>query len=375
MTTEYPYQKIVTFVREAIACGDYTPGSRIPSHRELCETFGVSRAPVLKALDALIHEGVLSAVQGSGVFVADKKAQRQKEEGGEIALLLHSANDFFQPFIQSCAQTLWARAHLLRVYVTEYHEDRERRVLETLARDSGVRGVLMSPEPNAKKMASFYDPMLRPYPKPLIAINRRLGELDVDFIEYDYVQGGRLLGEHLLKLGRRRALFYGADPRRMSWKPRLDGLLSANAGQGGIDVVEVWPVGLGPLRARQLSAMLKSRQIDVIVAGDDRFAAYIYNLLMALGVRVPDDVALAGFDDRECAQYLSPPLTTIAPPKQEAGGLAAEHILAKVQNPGHRVRLSLPCSLLERGSCATDEVAAEAYPFGSVEEEIAARLA
>ena len=374
MTTEYPYQKIVTFIHEAIACGDYAPGSRIPSHRELCETFGVSRAPVLKALDALIHEGALVAVQGSGVFVADKRDEGKSEDGGEIALLLHTANDFFQPFITSCAQTLSACGHSLRVYVTEYHEDRERRALDALANDSGVRGVLISPEPNPLKMTSFYAPMLSFYPKPLIAINRRAGEADADYIEYDYTQGGQLLGEHLLKLGKRRALFYGADPRRLSWRPRLDGLPDPRREGRGVEVAEVWPVGLGPLRARQLSAMLKSSQMDVIVAGDDRFAAHIYNMLMALGARVPEDVGLAGFDDRECAQYMTPPLTTVAPPKAEAGRLAAEHILAKARDPQHRVRLSLPCKLEVRGSCATDEVTIEAYPFERVEEEIAARL-
>jgi GntR family transcriptional regulator, arabinose operon transcriptional repressor len=363
MSSEFPYQKIESYLREAILCGDFPPGAQIPSQRELSETFGVSRAPVLKALAVLIQEGLLHGIQGSGVFVADKTSQHPSGGQGEIALLIPSYN-YYAEFIRPLTETLSKQGYVLRIYMTGYHADEERDILQRILNDPALDGVLMSPESNDRKMREFYSPLLAETRKPLILINRRIPELDMDFIEYDYVQGGRILADYLLKAGLQKILFHGADPRRDSWRPRLEGLTQRLKEDGINGPVETFPMDLGPVFVRRLSEMLKHGEIDVVVGADDNHAAYIYNLLLALDKKIPDDVAMAGFDDRECAAFMSPPLTTVAPAKQEAGQLAAEHILHKIANPAHRVQLALPCKLILRGSCAPAERAMDAYPFG-----------
>ncbi len=70
------YQQLMLRLKNDIIAGVYPPGGRIPSEQLLCETYGVSRVTVRKALLDLVQEGLLVRRQGKGTFVADKRLQR-----------------------------------------------------------------------------------------------------------------------------------------------------------------------------------------------------------------------------------------------------------------------------------------------------------
>lgn len=70
------YQQLMTRLKNDILAGVHAPGTRIPSEQALCETYGVSRVTVRKALLDLVQEGMLVRRQGKGTFVADKRLQR-----------------------------------------------------------------------------------------------------------------------------------------------------------------------------------------------------------------------------------------------------------------------------------------------------------
>ncbi len=362
MSSKFPYKKILDYLREGICCGDFPAGKRIPSQKELCVTFGVSRAPVLKALAILTQEGLLSPVQGSGMFVADRS--RPSAAGkGEIALVIPVASEYYTEFVNALQDAVFAAGYLLRIYTTGYNEEVERAVLRQLAGDRNASGIIFSPQGNARKMAEFYPGLLRRTGKPVILVNRRIPGSDLDYLEYDYEQGGRMLAGYLLELGLTRMIFHGADPRRNSWEPRLRGLQQGYRERNISAPVLQLPATLGPVHMRRLAELFKAGKVDVIVSADDRFVGELCHLLEALCIRVPDDIALAGFDNLECASYIDPPLTTVAPAKAEAARLAAEHMVRKFHDPGHQVRLSLPCTLIERASCRHTDAAERVYPF------------
>ena len=357
----FPYQRIVDYFRQGIECGDFPPGSQLPSQQQLGETFGVSRAPVLKALGILSNEGLIRSVQGLGAFVVHRAAASYPN-GNEVALLLPHAT-FHHALVRALQDTLFDTGYLLRIYVTAYREQRERAYVEHAVKDASVCGLLLSPQSAPHKMKEFYPALLSDVPKPIILINRRIQDTNIDFVEYDYVQGGRMLADHLLRLGHKRVIFYGIDPRRTSWEPRLRGLRSRFQEEGIDPLVDCFPMGLGPVLIRRLSARLKAREADVIVSADDAHATYLYDFLIALGQDVPGDIAVVSFDDREFSRYMSPPLTTIAPAKAEAGRLAAEALIRKIEDPTHSVHVSLPCKLIVRASCGSPETATHMSPF------------
>ena len=88
-----------------------------------------------------------------------------------------------------------------------------------------------------------------------------------------------------------------------------------------------------------------------IFAMNDLMAAGCMAVLTSEGLRIPQDIAVAGFDNREIAEYLQPPLTTVALPTTKIGVQAALHIIDMISNPRiHPAREIINCSIVERAS-------------------------
>ena len=88
-----------------------------------------------------------------------------------------------------------------------------------------------------------------------------------------------------------------------------------------------------------------------IFAMNDLMADGCMAVLTSEGLRIPQDIAVAGFDNREIAEYLQPPLTTVALPTTEIGVQAALHIIDMISNPRiHPAREIINCSIVERAS-------------------------
>ena len=84
---------------------------------------------------------------------------------------------------------------------------------------------------------------------------------------------------------------------------------------------------------------------------NDLMAAGCMHVLNEAGLRIPEDMAVAGFDNREIASYLQPPLTTVQLPTTEIGTSAALHIMKKINTPATPpVRGIIHCSIVERQS-------------------------
>ena len=89
----------------------------------------------------------------------------------------------------------------------------------------------------------------------------------------------------------------------------------------------------------------------VIFAMNDLMAAGCMHVLNEAGLRIPEDMAVVGFDNREIASYLQPPLTTVQLPTTEIGTSAALHIMEKINNPSvPPVREIIHCSIVEWSS-------------------------
>lgn len=91
--------------------------------------------------------------------------------------------------------------------------------------------------------------------------------------------------------------------------------------------------------------------VEVLIANDDGIALEIVGNLQARGIRVPDDVAVVGFDDIEESRYAIPTLTTARQPLHEQGRRAAELVLAQLQGETVAPQINLPTQLMVRQSC------------------------
>lgn len=135
---------------------------------------------------------------------------------------------------------------------------------------------------------------------------------------------------------------------------RLEGYKEAMA-RAGLTVPEGYVISSdfefgGGFSAMQKLLMLPALPQAVFI-GNDAMAVGAYQALYQSGLRIPQDMALVGYDDIELARYMTPPLTTIHQPKDELGELAIDVLIHRMADPGQKQqRVQLTPELVVRGS-------------------------
>lgn len=171
----------------------------------------------------------------------------------------------------------------------------------------------------------------------------------------DDAQGGRLATEHLLWHGRRHLAHIMGPLRFEAARQRLEGMRAVLAAHD-LDLPDQrvlagsWQEGWGYEAVGQLLAA--DPHVDGIFCGNDQLARGVVDGLRERGVRVPDDVAVVGFDNWEIiAAETRPPLTTVDMNLHELGRHAGTRLLAMIGGERESGIVQLPCSLVIRESC------------------------
>lgn len=173
----------------------------------------------------------------------------------------------------------------------------------------------------------------------------------------DDYQGGLMMTEHLIRLGRQRIALLGSDPECLEIQQRVDGYTAALAAAGRqIDarymVKSISTSQAGYEAMRRL--LVQAPHLDAVVVMSDVMALGALEALRTAGRSVPDDIAVVGYDDISLAAYCSPPLTTVRQNVPAAGGLLVGRLLATVEGrPAPPV--TLPVELVIRRSCGALE--------------------
>jgi LacI family transcriptional regulator len=143
--------------------------------------------------------------------------------------------------------------------------------------------------------------------------------------------GGRAAAEHLLAIGRRRIAHIAGPRRFLAARLRARGFAAALADAGVTPCGEIkfgeWTEHWG----REAAGLLLADRPDAIFCGSDQIARGVTDTLRAVGRRVPDDVAIVGFDNwLPMATGALPPLTSVDPCLEEVGRMAATRLLAAI---------------------------------------------
>ncbi len=190
---------------------------------------------------------------------------------------------------------------------------------------------------------------------PVVILDRELKAMKSDSVVVDNRDGGYQATKHLIR-GNHRRIGCICGPKTLTLaKERLQGYKDALSEAG----LPVDPTLIkngdfhieGGYSAVQVLLSLSNR-ITAVFASNDLMAVGALRGISACKLRVPDDVAVVGFDNFAFAKYTEPPLTTVAQPIREMGKLATELVMARV-NGEHREpqRHLLEASLVVRGSC------------------------
>jgi LacI family transcriptional regulator len=282
---------------------------------------------------------VLSAIAELGYVRNDSARQLRAGRSNTIAVVvLDVANPFFTDVVRGVE--LAADELGVMVVVCNSGEDpaRERRHLEQLEQQR-VRGVLITPVED--QPGSRLEQLIR-RGTPVVLVDRGSSPHNRCSVAVDDVLGGRLAGAHLVEQGHRRVAFVGGPPSIQQVADRHRGVAGALAGTGAELVVVATP-SLTVASGRQAGAEIADRppgaRPTAVFCANDLLALGVLQEMTLRGLRVPEDIAIIGYDDIDFAAAAAVPLSSIRQPREQLGRTAAQLLLEEVEEgDGHRHR-------------------------------------
>lgn len=301
--------------------------------REVARLAGVSLGTVsnylndTKPVSATARTQIEAAIESLG-FVPNtaSRVMRGKRNTAIGFVIPDSGNPFFAEVARGVEDAALAAGLVIVVCNTHGDPVREQRYLRTLA-EMRVTGVLVTP--TGANDASLRT--LRDGGATVVLLDHPHPELELAAIDVDDQLGGELAMQHLLDLGHRTLLFIDGHAGATQYEERYRGARRAIA-NAGLD-----PSILRRIETTGESAAARSaigeRVLQMtprpagIFAANDLIALAVQATLTRAGVRIPEDVALVGYDDIDLAQQAAVPLTTVRQPMYEIGQEAARLLL------------------------------------------------
>jgi LacI family transcriptional regulator len=261
-----------------------------------------------------------------------------------------------QPFagalIKGAQEAAWAMTYLLLVIDTAGNRERERYVIQEL-QDRHIDGILYG--------ATYHQVVEPPAVLreiPTVMVDARDADAAFTSVVPDEVGGAYEAVSHLIALGHERIGYLQNFKGIPATSLRLEGYHRALK-DGGLEfdeslVAETVPENRNVAAESARSLLDRADRPTALFCFSDRAAAGAYVAARQLGLRVPDDLSLVGFDNLELvAAWLDPGLTTMQLPHEAMGRWAVERLVASIEDPGAPPRQHLmPCPLVERGSVA-----------------------
>lgn len=350
------YRQVENFLRGQIESGTLQSGDMLPSVKELCDQFGgINHLTVRQAIKNLAEENLVRSVQGRGSFVTEQKTRDQR-----IALVLPHLEDILFIRIAKGAQE-YLESQNIRTIILDSRgsESTEADHIQNL-KNLPLQGALIFPIARSHIAEQIFKLKMDNF--CFVLVDRGFEEIAASCVLADNYDGGYQSATYLAQKGRRCIGWIG-ELRSAPARLRLEGFKAALNDNGlacpGVLVrdVEVEPTAPAPYHQalsenvkRAVDALLKEqKELDAIVCCDDASALIALEHLHEQGKRVPNDIALIGFDDVPEAASSRPALTTVCQPMLDMGREAARLLVEKMKNPDRPVEKKvLPVHLVLR---------------------------
>lgn len=351
------YFALMEQLKSDILSGAIRPGQKLPSENELSSQYALSRHTVRKALGILAQEGYVEAFHGKGTFCSENMRHMRKSQN--IAVVTTYISDYIFPrLIQGMDKVLSQNGYSIILKNTGNSRQKEAKCLEELLKKD-IDGLII--EPSKSQLLCRHRNLYRNFEKygiPYIFIQGIYTEMkDHPHILMDDARGGYLVTRYLLDSGHRKiAGFFKADDIQgiERHKGYVWALQEAGIPYDPDDVVWFHTEDRKYKPAMMAKLMAESGRLpEGMVCYNDQIAVQVMEELENLGIQIPEEISVTGYDNSLYAQRGSG-ITTIAHPQEKLGEMAAELILEKlngVPEKDSRVERLIQPELIVRGSC------------------------
>lgn len=334
---EKKYQTVSDTIQKWITTGRYQDNAKLPTESELMKQFDVSRHTVRKALEVLKIAGYVYRVQGGGTYVAEKWNKVSVSRMKSVAVMATYINDYIFPsIIFGVEQLLSAHSVSLMLSSTQNDEQIEAKNMHKLL-NSSVDGLIVEPTRSAFviKNEVLYARLQKKH-IPIITINSRFKNLKTPYFMMDDFKAGCVATKYILDRHHHNILgvFKTDDQQGID---RMNGFIyTAQKAQAPNNIANyLYQSGEAE---KQLSDRLKYlfQQPDrptALICYNDRIAVLAYNVAQTLGIKVPEELSLIGFDNSLTTSSYDFDLTSINHPKGQMGHDAAALMLDMIEKP------------------------------------------
>jgi len=320
--------------------------------RDVAEEASVSATTVSRVFnhDHLVNsetrEHVLEVAQRMGYSPDATARSLSSGRTHSIGVILPAPHgEFFSELIRGLDDAAQEADHFLLIASSHYNPDEGKSALESLA--GRVDGLVMM-TPRARP-----DPLTEDMDLPVVFVNSDLRDGSFDLYRMENREGAAHAVRHLIEAGHSRIAAITGPPGSYDVERRMEGYREALAEHG---------LAEGPLVEgdfTQKSGYEAGKKLldledlpDAVFACNDYMAIGAMLAFQESGLRVPDDIAVTGFDDITSARYANPPLTTVRVPVYELGRRAGERLLERIQSsrPPETETFHVPYELKVRDS-------------------------
>lgn len=256
------------------------------------------------------------------------------------------SDPYFGILIQGVTQACNARDYSVMLWLStpEYERTAIRKILYGGLLDGVIVSSMLIDDPIVQALYTS--------DVPFVLVGRH-PTLTVSYVDVDNVGGAYAATTHLIQAGRQRIATITGPQNMIAGIDRLHGYCEALAAHGLSVLPELIAEGNFSERSgyEAMQRLLPARP-DAVFVASDIMASGALQVLRRVGLRVPQDVAIIGFDDIPAAELFDPPLTTVRQPIQNMGYQAMMSLLQLIQQPGQQPQaMVLPTELVLRNSC------------------------
>ncbi|MFL6447615.1 MAG: LacI family DNA-binding transcriptional regulator [Bryobacteraceae bacterium] len=327
------------------------------SIKDIARLAGVSHSTVSRALhkSPLIPPATAQRIQQiaqeqgyTASAVARSLVTRRTQAIGVVVTSI--ADPFNGDVVAGIEEVANERGYSVILATSQADPDRELAVVRS-CQERRVDGILVA----SSRVGALYVPVLSELDVPIVLINNQHGSDFAYSIRIDNVHGMRLATEHLLALGHRRIAYVGDRFGLHSDEERFAGYASALAAcQIPLDK-ELVANGNGKAdeAGSALDQLLKRGAMpSAIACYNDMTALGLMQRAQELGISVPGELSVTGFDDIPFAAFAMPPLTTVRQPRREMGRQAMRLLFARLSDEPAEKTSVINGELIVRGSTA-----------------------
>lgn len=356
------YRQLADVLRQFFRESQMPVGARIPTEFELSAKYGVSRGTVRQALHLLEEDGLIERVPGLGTFLqASANASDMPGSERRIGLIIPPTPDQLSLNILIGVESV-AKYRGYQLVFSHSNENlaEEKADIERMLRDH-VSGLIIFPVSNTTYDEAIWK--LQEDKFPFVLVDRYFADLDCDYVVADNLNGGFRATEHLILNGHTEIgfLFHPqADFRTTSVRDRYQGYRKALE-EYHISFQDSWLVSIDEQPAGSpgedsllpyLDFLRQPSRPSAFFTVNDISAINLLAAAARLGISVPEELVVVGFDNIRISAQIQHPLTTINQERTELGVRAAHLLLGRIDGRvGKSEHIVVPTSLVIRESC------------------------